>query len=338
MKNVYLLTLPESFASGIIGAQDLLRADDGTLALVDGGPEGPIVGFNTAMVGQRREMETTYGPTLTMDSLPHETGQADVVYIAPLAIPPASPPELAPEVRDWIRAQYEGGALVCAACTGTLALAASGLLDGQPATTHWAYAEAFRRTWPTVELRPGRTLIAGGHDKRLVTAGAHASWHDLMLYLIHRYGGAAAARRVAKVFLLDWHELDQNAYACFRGNFRHEDQPILDAQQWLGENLAHPDAVKALVARSSISPRSFQRRFRRATGHTPIRYIQNLRVEEAKHLLENTDDSVEAIGHRVGYEDTAYFRRLFRRVTGVTPAGYRKAFRTPADVADLLPQ
>lgn len=338
MLRVFLLTLPQSFASGVIGAQDLLTVDNRLLSLLDGGSDQEDgLCFETFMVGVEKKTETTYGPSLEVDLQLSESGLADIVYVPPLAVIPTESPALDMQVLTWLKQQYEGGALICAACTGTLVLGASGLLNSQPATTHWAFADLFSRLYPDVDLRAERTLIAGGRDMRLVTAGAHASWHDLMLYLIHRYAGAASARRVAKLFLLDWHELDQSAYSCFRENFQHEDAVVHSAQRWFADNLSHPDPVKAMVERARIPQRSFQRRFRQATGHTPVRYIQHLRVEQAKNLLESTELSVEDSAWRIGYEDPAYFRQLFRRITGMTPAKYRKAFRTPPDVLQLLP-
>ena len=337
MRRFYLVTLPQSFASGVLGAKDLLTAGARLLAHGDAGDAGGRLPFATELVGATRRVETTFGPPLDMDRVLAETGPADVVYISPLAFMPENEPRYDPALLKWLRAQHAAGAVVCAACTGTLPLAASGLLDGLPATTHWAYTELFRRNHPTVDLDPRRTLIAGGTDYRLVTAGAHASWYDLMLYLIHRFSGAATARRLARLFLLDWHELDQNAYASFRDERQHGDAAVQEAQQWFRANLSHPEPVEAAIAASGLSARSFHRRFRQATGHTPIQYVQRVRVEHAKDRLESADESVEAVAWRVGYEDVAHFRRLFRRLTGLAPGQYRKAFRTPPNIAEQLP-
>lgn len=337
MQHVYLLTIPESFSSGVLGAMDLLRLDPELIHAVDGRGADRIPTFRAELVGGSRTVHTRLGPPLTMDRLYTEAGPGDIVYIPPLLVPPDREPAADDAMIDWLCSQYEAGAMLCAACTGTLTLAATGLLDDVPATTHWAYADIFRRLYPRVDLRPSRTLVVGGDDMRLVTAGAHASWYDLMLYLLHRFAGADAARRIAKIFLLDWHDVDQNAYASFRDNRQHEDNVILDAQEWLNGNLTHPEPVDAAQAHSGLPERSFHRRFRRATGHTPLRYVQRLRVERAKDLLESSDLSVDEVAWRVGYGDCAYFRRLFKRVTGLSPAVYRRSFRTPANVADQLP-
>lgn len=337
MQHVHLVTLPQSFASGVIGARDLLNLDSSLLHAIDERVGAAGVSFHTEMVGAQREVDTVFGPPLIVDRLFGETAPADLVYIPPIAVSLDDEPTYDPAMLDWLREQYSAGALVCAACTGTLPLAASGLLDGMPATTHWAYEQAFRHHFPNVDLDARRTLVVGGDDARVVTAGAHASWYDLMLYLIHRYSGAATARRIARIFLLDWHDLDQNAYASFRDNRQHGDSVILAAQDWLRENLSSPDPVESAVEASGLAARSFHRRFRQATGRTPLQYLHQLRVERAKDLLEASDLAIDEIAWQVGYEDTPYFRRLFRRTTGVTPAHYRKAFRTPANIADQIP-
>ncbi len=336
MTRIFLLTLPESFASGVLGPADLLATDDNFLDRITGEPQRSHQRFHIELVGQEPTVPAPFGRAVSVDRLLADAEGADVIYVPPLALPPDQTPAFHPEVLEWLRREHGSGALICAACTGTLLMGASGILDGEPATTHWAYSELFRRCYPRVELQPQRTLVVGGEEQRLVTAGAHASWHDLMLFLIHRFAGAAAARKVAKVFLLDWHDLDQSAYACFRTPLQHGDEVILGAQQWLAANVPHASPVEAVVARSGLPPRSFLRRFRQVTGHTPLRYVQQLRIDRAKTLLEESDDPVESIAAQTGYEDAPYFRRLFKRTTGMTPAEYRRSFRTPANVAALL--
>lgn len=336
MKRVFVLTVPEAFSSGVLGPLDLLRAEDAFLDLITGEPERPAQHFQVELVGPSDSVPMTFGRNLAVDRLLDDARGADVVYVPPLALMPDRTPSFDDAVLAWLGDRKREGAQVCAACTGTLLMAAAGLLDGECATTHWAYEDIFRRSYPKVDLKVARTLVVTGEDQCLVTAGAHASWHDLMLYVIHRYAGAAAARKVAKVFLLDWHDLDQSAYASFREPLQHGDEAVLIAQRWLAEHLHHDRAVETAAAASGLPERSFLRRFRQATGHTPLRYLQHLRIERAKSLLESSDQSVEAVAWRVGYEDVPYFRRLFRKTTGINPAQYRKSFRTPPDVQALL--
>jgi transcriptional regulator GlxA family with amidase domain len=160
-------------------------------------------------------------------------------------------------------------------------------------------------------------------------SGASASWHDLALYLVARYAGPSAAQTIAKFFLLQWHTDGQAPYIIFQEETDHGDAVILKAQQWMKENLDSDNPIEEVVRHSGLPERSFKRRFSKATGHSPIEYMQNLRVEAAKQQLESGDKAVDEISYSVGYEDAAFFRRLFKRTTGLTPGAYRKKFRVP---------
>lgn len=330
MIRVSVLAVSESIGSAVLGAHDLLAtAGIAWSAMVDHGPFKPL--YKPAIVAPRRGSLTCFNGTVIH---PHKTlgdvEATDVVYVPPLWLPPGE--TFAGRYRNlvrWIRRMYEQGAIVAAACTGTLILAESELLDGQAATTHWAYVDTLRRHYPRIDVRAERAVVESGADGRLVTAGAHASWYDLMLQLIRRHGGTEAAIRTAKVFLIQWHADGQAPYSVFRTNLDHADAVIRDCQAWLEKHLSHPNPVDAVEQHSGLRPRTFARRFKEATGFTPIDYVQRLRVEQAKSRLETSGEAVEQISWKVGYEDVAFFRRLFRRTTGLTPSAYRRRFRVP---------
>jgi transcriptional regulator GlxA family with amidase domain len=232
-----------------------------------------------------------------------------------------------PEATAWVRRQYEGGAVVASVCTGSVLLAATGLLDGQTATTHWAYGELFRRHFPEVRLATSEVLVSAGPGGRLISTGGAASWEDLALDLVARFCGATEARRLAKIFVIGDRSEGQLPYAAMVRPRSHDDAVIAGCQEWIAEHYAAGNPVSRMVARSGLPERSFKRRFRAATGLTPVVYVQTLRIEEAKQLLETSQQPTEEVGASVGYEDPAFFRRLFRRHTGVTPARYRQRFR-----------
>ncbi len=232
-----------------------------------------------------------------------------------------------PEIVDWIRGLYAAQTLICSSCTGALLLAETGLLDGREATQHWAFEHTFRRNFPQVKLNAAKVLVTAGDDDRIVMSGASAAWHDLVLYLIGRHVGPAAARAVAKFFLLQWHSEGQAPYITFHENTRHDDAVILAAQHWLRENSHKATPVESAIRQSGLTERSFNRRFRNATGLTPISYAQNLRIDEAKRYLETTPTPVDEISAMIGYEDPSFFRRVFKRLTGMTPRDYRRKFR-----------
>ncbi|WP_104204042.1 GlxA family transcriptional regulator [Billgrantia saliphila] len=227
----------------------------------------------------------------------------------------------------WLRDCQARGALLAAACTGAMLLAEAGLLDGQEATTHWAYCDALARRYPQVKVHPHRILVASGEGQRLIMAGGGTSWFDLTLYLVARLVGTDEAMRLARVHLIDWHHDGQQPFAVLSRMRQAEDACIARCQVWVAQHYDIPSPVSGMVKVSGLTERSFKRRFKAATGMTPLDYVQTLRLEEAKQCLEQDDDPIEAIAEQVGYADSSFFRELFARRVGLTPSKYRRRFR-----------
>jgi transcriptional regulator GlxA family with amidase domain len=234
-----------------------------------------------------------------------------------------------PRLVRWIERMREGGAVLCSACSGLFLLAETGLFDGKDATVHFGYAGAFTSIHPKVAVHPERVLVISGRREELISSGASATWHDLVLYLTARFDGATTAQEVARVFALQWHQDGLTPFIVFEGKSDHGDSEILGAQEWLSRNFSVARPIEAVVKRSKLAERTFKRRFASATGLSPIEYVQRLRIEDAKRRLERTEAALEEISWRVGYEDPAFFRRLFKRITGMSPGAYRKRFRIP---------
>jgi transcriptional regulator GlxA family with amidase domain len=232
-----------------------------------------------------------------------------------------------PALIDWIRARYESGAHVYSACSGALMLAETGLLDGRDATSHWGYQNLFKRQYPRVRFHPEPNLCFGDQSGRIVTAGGTTSWHDLALHIISRHVSPGEAMRIAKVYLLKWHDEGQLPYAPLVCEQPHTDAAVRSCEHWLKEHFREPGAVAGVVRHARIPERTLKRRFKLATGLAIIDYVQNLRLEEAKRLLESSEEPVEEIGFGIGYEDPSFFRRLFKRRTGVSPGRYRRVFQ-----------
>ncbi|MCG8612570.1 MAG: helix-turn-helix domain-containing protein [Pseudomonadales bacterium] len=227
---------------------------------------------------------------------------------------------------DWLRRCHEGGAIIATACSGALLLAETGLLNGGEATTHWAYCDALA-CYPGVQVYPDRALVVGGEGGRLIMAGGGTSWEDLALYLVARLVSVDEAMHIAKLFLIDWHDVGQLPYAALARNRQVNDADIARCQSWIAEHYEGTSPVATMIQLSGLTERTFSRRFKQATGMSPIEYVHTLRLEEAKQLLESGDAPLEAIAEQVGYEDAAFFGRLFRRKVGVTPIQYRKRFQ-----------
>jgi transcriptional regulator GlxA family with amidase domain len=206
-------------------------------------------------------------------------------------------------------------------------LAETGLLDGRDATSHWGYQDVFRRQYPQVRFQPEPNLCFGDPSGRIVTAGGTTSWHDLALHIIGRHVSPGEAMRIAKVYLLKWHEEGQLPYRPLVLQQPHADAVVRGCERWLGEHFREPGAVAGVVSHARMPERTLKRRFKLATGLAIIDYVQNLRLEEAKRLLESSDEPVDEIAFTIGYEDPSFFRRLFKRRTGISPGRYRRVFQ-----------
>jgi transcriptional regulator GlxA family with amidase domain len=243
-----------------------------------------------------------------------------------LLMPEHAQPGLFAAEADWLRECHANGSLVTAACSGAMLLAQAGLLDGHEATTHWAYCEAMQRRHPSVRVQPQRALVATGEGHRLVMAGGGSSWMDLGLYIIARCVDVDTAMQVARVLLIDWHHVGQQPFARVARSKQVDDALIGRCQVWIAEHYADAAPVAAMVQQSGLPQRSFQRRFKLATGMAPLEYVHTMRIEEAKHLLETSELAVAAVAQEVGYDDAAFFARLFRRQVNLTPPQYRRRF------------
>jgi transcriptional regulator GlxA family with amidase domain len=228
----------------------------------------------------------------------------------------------------WLRAVHDRGAMLASACSGALLIAEAGLLNNCEATIHWGYVASLANNYPGVRVRPERSLILSGEAQRIIMAGGGTSWQDLALYLIARFVGLKEALEVARVYMLQWHDLGQQPFASLMSFRQTRDAVINRCQEWIADNYKTQAPVASMVAISGLPQRTFMRRFKDATGMTPLDYVHALRLEEAKQMLETSDEPVEAIANELGYEDTSFLSQLFRRKVGLTPAQYRLRFGT----------
>jgi transcriptional regulator GlxA family with amidase domain len=325
--HVSLLALPESSASVLYGLYDVFTASGSVWSQITGMSESSA-GMTVEIVAPGTAPFRCLGGIPVAPHAALRRRRSDLVVVTDLGIPLDFEPSGAwPEAVAWLCHQYEQGAVVAAVCTGTVLLAETGLLEGREATTHWAFEDFFARHYPEVRLRVNDVLVAAGPEQRLITTGGAASWEDLALNLVARFCGETEARRLAKTFVIGDRSEGQLPYAAMVRPRPHGDTVIADCQVWIADHYAAPNPVSRMVARCGLPERSFKRRFRAATGFTPVAYVQTLRIEEAKQLLETGDLPTEQVGAAVGYEDPAFFRRLFKRHTGITPARYRQRYK-----------
>ena len=251
-----------------------------------------------------------------------EVGDTDLVVVPTAGMNLGQARDDHARVIDWL-ARRAGNTAMAGICTGATLLAAAGLLEGRNATTHWAVVDQARSLYPSVDWKADRFVTEAGNV--FCGGGLYASI-DLSLYLVEHFCGHEVAVQTAKALLLETPRIWQSAYAAQPPRSAHDDEPIRRAQQWLFEHFREPIDLDALAAQVGMSPRNFARRFKTATGAAPLAYVHRLRIDTARHYLENAQRSVQDISLAVGYEDVAFFRALFRRHTGATPREYRARF------------
>jgi len=229
-----------------------------------------------------------------------------------------------------LKGAYEDGTAIAGVCAGTPLLAEAGLLNGRPATTHWALVDACRKRYPEVDWQPERSVT---ESDNIFCSGGVFTGVDLSLYLVEKYCGHQIAMETARALLLQTPRIWQAGYTAEAPQIDHEDAQIREAQARLFKNFSEAIRVEELAASVGMSPRTFSRRFKAATGETPIGYLQRVRMNAARHLLENDLKTIQEVCWAVGYEDVSYFRKLFKRHTSMPPQTYRNRFAmSPAEM------
>lgn len=270
------------------------------------------------------EVVTSAGQALRVDCALADIGHTDLVVIPGFLYTLQGAMPSFGHYREWLRAQYARGATLAAMCNATFLLAESGLLNGARATTHWAFADLFRRRFPDVLLDERQILC---EDGKLVTSGGVTAAMDLLLHLVRRFASLELAQTCSKYLLIDNVRIMQSPYVMWTMPKKHADQDILRVQNWLEDNFNKPLLIDEVASQFGFGVRNFKRRFKDATGQAPLAYLQALRLEKAKHLLESSRMTIDSITFKVGYEDSNSFRRLFQQRVGLSPAAYRKKFQ-----------
>ena len=235
----------------------------------------------------------------------------------------------------WLRRHYAQGAYLVGVCMGSAYLAAAGLLDDKIATTHWAVASNMATRFPRVRWHPEYFVT---EDQRVLCSGGVGSAIDISLYLVEKFCGHEVALHTAKALLLPMPRLHerQSGYAVLPISQAHDDSRIRAIEAYLQENFRDEISIQSMAARACMSERTFVRHFKAATGKLPAAYLQALRIEAAKAMLEHEGLPVQTVATSVGYCDLAFFRCLFRRATGMTPQQYRASF-APISVRGHMP-
>lgn len=253
------------------------------------------------------------------------TPRPDLIYLPALWRNPQTTVHKMAPLLPWLQDCHAHGAWIGAAGTGVCLLAATGLLDGRPATTHWFYLDRFAAQYPAVDLKRQYFITRAG---RLYCAASINALADLTVHFIRHHFGNAIASHVERHFSHEARTPFEEVTYREDDNDRHSDESIIQIQLWLHQHTADPLVLADVAKRFGMSVRSFNRRFLAATGKTPLQYLQSLRMEQARELLKDSNLAISEIAFRVGYHDANNFTQLFRRHTSVTPQEYRKSLRS----------
>ena len=324
---VALPVFPGVSAATVMGFYDVLTcAGRAWQAMTEAAAPEPL--FQPVLVGREKGPVPCANGVSLNATCDFETAENFDLVIVSSVLAPA--PELSANLDSglicWLKRMRSEGCALASVCSGSLVLAEAGFLNGLTATTHWAYVGFFQEHYPEVILRDREYLIDCCIDPPIVTAGGGSSWHDLALHLVERYIGTETAAQTARVFLMHWHEDQQTVFACLTPALAATDAAVVRAQQVMRKQFAESDVIERAAESSGLSKRTYQRRFRQATGMTPAQQLQLLRVERAKQVFQVTSKSVEEVGWEVGYEDTASFRRIFKKLNGISPGAFRRRF------------
>lgn len=231
------------------------------------------------------------------------------------------------ELIAWILEQYKGGAEIASVCTGAFLLAATGLLEGKSCATHWNAANGFKRMFPNINLQIDKLITM---EQGIYTNGGGYSFLNLILFLVEKYFDRQTAIFCSKIFQIDIERTSQSPFHIFQTQKNHGDEVISKAQTYIEENLSEKISFEKLASELAISRRNFDRRFIKATGNTPVEYLQRVKVEVAKKTLERGRKSIFEVMNEVGYSDDKAFREVFKKITGLSPLDYRARFNKEA--------
>ena len=322
MKKVIMVALQNTMASTIVGPMDIFFQAGVMWNYFHGQELAPY--FDVKLVTTMgKPFKCLFGVRMVPDGSIHDVQDADLVVVSSILDIDKTLSRQG-EVIDWLRDCHSRGSHIATICSGAFVLAETGLLDGKSATTHWAFADQFRTRYPQIRLKPERLVTDEGD---LFCSGGYNAGIDLCLYLVEKYCGHEVALQSSKSVVSDIGRTSQAPYAMRQHRKDHGDEQIIAVQEWIETNFAENFTYDMLAHQSGMGRRTLERRFKNATGETPLTYQQSIRVAAAKRLLEKGNRSFDEITYAVGYEDSSTFRKVFYKQTGLVPTAYRSKFQ-----------
>ncbi|MCG8686702.1 MAG: helix-turn-helix domain-containing protein [Desulfobacterales bacterium] len=290
-----------------------------------GPSETPL--FSTRIVTlDGNPVEACGGFKVTPECAIVDAGYSDYMIITPNLPHLTDMPKHIDHLCSHLTGIMDTGTTIATVCTGSFILAETGLLNGKRATTNWQFARMFKKKYPLVRLEPDQALVQDGN---IITTGAVTSVYGLILNMIKEIATPSLAALVSKALLIEGGRTEQTPYMLYSPSKSHGDDQVLEAQNYIEKKFAQITSMDDVAKEVGVSPRNLIRRFKKATGDPPLKYLQQIRIQKAKEKLETTKDTVDEITWAVGYKDISSFGRLFKQYTQLSPRTYREKFALP---------
>jgi transcriptional regulator GlxA family with amidase domain len=322
MKEIVVLLLDQMFSSTAIGPAEVFRHAGSLWNILTGAKNEPSFHVTTASA-DGKPVNCDGGIQIQPNIGLKDVGKTDLIFVPTTGLSVDDVVERNAAIVPFLKRRSGKGIPIASVCSGVGLVAAAGLLDGKRATTHWALADRFREKYPRVKWMPEFMVT---EDRGFYCGGGVNASLDLSIYLVERFCGHEVAVQTSKALLIETPRAWQSGFAIVPLKTDHTDDAISSAQEWIHSHFAKTFSLEDPARRVGMSVRNFVRRFKHATGDSPLHYLQKVRIAAAKRMLESDHRSVQEISDAVGYQDIAFFRALFQRHTGVSPSAYRERF------------
>ncbi len=319
MKKISLLVYEEAILSALSGVVDIFSGTNHFLKKTGRPPA-----FHLELVSEEALQVQLYAPAqFICHKTLGEATQPDLI-IAPAFNGDATQVlQKNSALVQWLKNMHSNGSEVASLCYGSFLLAEAGILNGKICTSHWQALDEMQTRYPEIHLQPDAIIT---DQNGVYTSGGAFSSLNLILYLVEKFCGREVGIQISKIFSIDMDRVNQAHFAVFQGQHNHGDDEVLKAQKFIEQNYNNEITVEQIATQAHMSTRNFIRRFKKATNNTPLEYLQRVKIEAAKKLLERSSDTISTLMFEVGYNDAKTFRNVFKRATGLSPQDYRKKY------------
>lgn len=319
MKKIALLVYEEAILSALSGVVDIFSGTNHFLKQT-----GQPPAFHLELVSEKALQIQLFAPAqFICHKTLHEAGQPDLIIAPAFNGDAGQVLQKNKALVQWLKDMHKKGSEVASLCYGSFLLAESGVLDGKICTSHWQAIDEMQRRYPEVRLQPDAIIT---DQNGVYTSGGAFSSLNLILYLVEKFCGREVGIQISKMFSIDMDRVNQAHFAVFQGQHNHGDDEVLKAQKFIEQNYNKDISVEQIAMQTHMSTRNFIRRFKKATNNTPLEYLQRVKIEAAKKMLERSSETISILMFEVGYNDAKTFRNVFKRATGLSPQDYRKKY------------